>query len=97
MLPFTLLEWFQLIHISEALPTQWRTSLTSCSPRSGKTFILNQKSNSVLKLNQAVQIENVFSNNIYSEIRARYETRPTAQARFEEKYPDICLDWHDKL
>ena len=23
------------------------------------------------------------------------KTRPTAQARFEEQFPDICLDWHD--
>ena len=45
--------------------------------------------------NQAVQIESVLSKNVYSEIRAGYETRPTAQARFEEQFPDICLDWHD--
>ena len=45
--------------------------------------------------NQAVQIENVLSKNVYSEIRAGYETRPTEQARFEEQFPDICLDWHD--
>ena len=44
---------------------------------------------------QAVQIENVFSKNVSSEIRARYETRPTAQERFEKQFPDICLDWHD--
>ena len=45
--------------------------------------------------NQAVQIESVLSKNVYSEIRAGYETRPIAQARFEEQFPDICLDWHD--
>ena len=44
---------------------------------------------------QAVQIESVLPKNVYSEIRAGYETRPTAQARFEEQFPDICLDWHD--
>ena len=37
-LPFTPLEWFHLIQIFEALPTQWRKSLTSCGPKSGKTF-----------------------------------------------------------
>ena len=45
--------------------------------------------------NQAVKIENVLSKNVCSEIRAGYETRPTAQSRFEEQFPDICLDWHD--
>ena len=45
--------------------------------------------------NQAIQIENVLSKNIYSEIRAGYETTPTAQATFEEQFPDVCLDWHD--
>ena len=49
VLPFTLLEWIQLIRIFEALPTQWRTSLASCGPRSRKTFILRIKLNSALK------------------------------------------------
>ena len=93
-LPFTPLEWFHLIQIFEALPTQWRKSLTSCGPKSGKTFFLYNQIKLYLK-NQAVQIESVPSKNVYSEIRAGYETRPTAQARFEEQFPDICLDWHD--
>ena len=93
-LPFTLLEWFHLIQIFEALPTQWRKSLTSCGPKSGETFLWYNQIKLYLK-NQAVQIESVLSKNVYSEIRAGYETRPTAQARFEEQFPDICLDWHD--
>ena len=86
---FTPLEWFHLIQIFEALPTQWRKSLTSCGPKSGKTFFLYDQIKLYLK-NQAVQIENVLSKNVYSEITAGYETRPTAQARFVEH-----LDWHD--
>ena len=93
-LPFTLLEWFHLIQIFEALPTQWRKSLTSCGPKGGETFLWYNQIKLYLK-NQAVQIESVLSKNVYSEIRAGYETRPTAQARFEEQFPDICLDWHD--
>ena len=93
-LPFTLLEWFHLIQIFEAPPTQWRKSLTSCGPKSGETFLWYNQIKLYLK-NQAVQIESVLSKNVYSEIRAGYETRPTAQARFEEQFPDICLDWHD--
>ena len=87
-LPFTPLECFQLIQIFEALPTQWRKSLTSCGPKSGKTFSFYDQIKLYLK-NQAVQIENVHSKNVYSEIRARHETRPTAKARFEEQFPDI--------
>ena len=45
-LPFTPLEWFHLIQIFEALPTQWRKSLTSCGPKSGETFLWY---NSILK------------------------------------------------
>ena len=62
--------------------------------QSGKTFFLYDQIKLYLK-KQAVQIENVLSKNVYSEITARYETRPTAQATFEEQSPDMCLDWHD--
>ena len=48
-LPFTPLEWFHLIPIFEALPTQWRKSLTSCGPKSGKTIFCVIKLNSILK------------------------------------------------
>ena len=69
--------------------------MTSCKPKSGKTLFLDDQIKLYLK-NQAVQIENVVSKNVYSHFRARYETRPTAQARFEEQFPIyICLDWHD--
>ena len=94
VLSFTPLEWFHLIQIFEALPTQWRKSLTSCGPKSCETFLWYNQIKLYLK-NQAIQIESVLSKNVYSEIRAGYETRPTAQARFEEQFPDICLDWHD--
>ena len=48
-LPFTLLEWFHLIQIFEALPTQWRKSLTSCDPKVVKLFCGIIKLNSILK------------------------------------------------
>ena len=70
-LPFTPLKWFHLIQIFEALPTQWRKSLTSCGHKSGKTFFLYDQIKLYLK-NQAVQIENVLSKNVSSEIRAGY-------------------------
>ena len=49
-------EWFQLIQIFDALPTQWRTSLTFCGPKSGKSLVLNDHTKLCLK-NQVVQIE----------------------------------------
>ena len=71
-LPFTPLKWFHLIQIFEAqLPTQWRKSLTSCGNKSAKTFFLYDQIKLYLK-NQAVQIENVLSKNVSSEIRAGY-------------------------
>ena len=93
-LTLTPLEWFQLIQIFDALPTQWRTSLTSCGPKSGKAFVLNDHIKLSLK-SQVVQIDKASSKNIYSEIRSRYETKPTAQAKFEEQYSGARLDWHD--
>ena len=44
-LTLTPLEWFQLIQIFDALLTQWQTSLTSCGPKSGKAFVLNDHMN----------------------------------------------------
>ena len=79
----TLLEWFQLIQIFDALQTQWRTSLTSRGPKSVEAFVLNDQTKLRLK-NQVVQIDKGSSKNIYSEIRSRYETNPKAQAKCEE-------------
>ena len=62
-LTLTPLEWFQLILIFDALPTQWRTSLTSCGPKSGKAFVLNDYIKLRLK-NQVLQINKASSKNI---------------------------------
>ena len=62
-LTLTPLEWFQLIQIFDALPTQWRTSLTSCGPKSGKAFVLNDHIKLRLK-NQVLQINKASSKNI---------------------------------
>jgi len=96
ILTLTPLEWFQLIQIFDAPLTQWRTSLTSCRPKSGKAFVLNDHTKLSLK-NQVVQINkaSIFKEYIYLEIWSRYDTNPTAQAKFEEHYSDACFDWHN--
>ena len=87
---FTLLEMFLLMHIIDALPMQWRNSLTSCGHKSGKAFVLENYIKLSLK-NQIVLINKAISKNIYSEIRSKYETIPTAQVIYMEQYPSECL------
>ena len=46
---FILLQIFLLMQIIDALPMQWRNSLTSCGRESGKAFVLENYIKSSLK------------------------------------------------
>ena len=88
------MEIFLLMQIIDALPMQWRNSLTSCGHKSGKAFVLANYIKLSLK-NQIVLINKAVSKNIYSEIRSKYETIPTAQVRYMKQYPNECLEWQE--
>ena len=78
---FTLVEVFSLMQVIDALPIQWRNSLTSCGHKCSKTFVL--KDHIKLRLNnQEVLINKAVSKNVYNEIRSKYETPPTAQVKY---------------
>ena len=54
-LPFTPLEWFHLIQIFEALPTQWRKPSHLADPKVVKLFFCMIKLNSILKTRRTDQ------------------------------------------
>ena len=91
---FTPIEVFSLMQVIDVLPIQWRNSLTSCGHKCSKTFVL--KDDIKLHLNdQEVLINKAVSKNVYSEIRSKYETPPTAQVKYSEQYSSACLEWRE--
>ena len=42
-----------------------------------------------------VLIDKAASKVIYGEIRSKYETTPTAQAKYTEQYSSVCLEWKE--
>ena len=83
------MEVFYLMQILDALPMVWRNSLLSCGPKSGKSFVLSDHIQLRLK-NMCVAIDRAVSKNVYKEIRAKYESTPTAQKKFTELYSGKC-------
>ena len=68
--------------------------LVFCGPKSGKSFVLSDRIQLRLR-NMCVGIDKAFSKNVYKEIRAKYESTPTAQKKFTDLHSGICLDWHE--
>ena len=62
--------------------------------KGGKTFVLKDHIKLHLK-DQEVSIDKDASKHIYAEIRSKYETTPTAQAKIMEQYPTVCLEWKE--
>ena len=93
-LGFTPMEVFYLRQILDALPVQWRNSLTSCGNKGGNVFVLNDFIKLWLK-NKQVRLDKLISKNIYGVIRSKYETTPTAQSKFAEHYSSVNLDWQE--
>ena len=57
-----------------------------------KTFVL--KDHIKLHLNnQEVLINKAVSKNVYSEIRSKYETPPTAQVNYTDQFSSVYLEW----
>lgn len=91
---FTPVEVFSLMQVIDALPIQWRNSLTACGHKSNKAFVLNYHIK--LSLNdQEVLINKAVSKNVYHEVRSKYETPPTAQKKYSEQYSSACLEWRE--
>ena len=87
-------EVFLLVQVVDALLVQWRNSLALCGHKRDKTFVLNDHSKLRLK-DKEVLIDKAASKDIYGEIRSKYETTPTAQAKYMELYPSVCLEWKE--
>ena len=91
---FTPTEVFLLMQVIDALPLQWRNSLALHGQKSDKTFILIDHIKLRLK-DQEVSIDKAVSKDIYGDIRSKYETTPTAQAKYTEQYSNSCLEWKE--
>ena len=91
---FTPTEVFLLMQVIYALPVQWRNSLALCGHKRDTTFVLNDHIKLRLK-DKEVLIDKAASKDIYGEIRSKYETNPTAQAKYMELYPSVCLEWKE--
>ena len=62
--------------------------------KSDKTFVMKDHIKLRLK-DQEVSIDKAASKNTYGEIRSKYETTPTAQAKYTEQYSNVCLQWKE--
>ena len=59
--------------------------------KSDKTFVLKDHIKLPLK-DQEVLIDKATSKDIYGDKRSKYETTPTAQAKYTEQYSSVCLE-----
>ncbi len=91
---FTPVEVFLLMQVIDALPIQWRNSLTACGHKCNKVFVLYDHIKLRLN-NQEVLINKAVSKNVYCEVRSKYETPPTAQIKYSEQYSSACLEWRE--
>ena len=77
------------MQVIDALPLQWRNSLALYEQKSDKTFVLKDHTKLRLK-DQEVSMDKAASKDIYGEIRSKYETTPTVQAKYTEQYSSVC-------
>ena len=82
------------MQVIDAQRLQWRNSLALHGQQSDKTFVLKDHIKLRLK-NQEVSIDKAASKEIYGEIRSKYETTPTAQAKYTEQYSNVYLQWKE--
>ena len=83
------------MQVIDALPLQWRNSLALCGQKSDNTFVLKDHIKLRLK-DQEVLIDKAASKDIYGEIRSKYETTPTAQAKYTGQYSScVSLEWKE--
>ena len=91
------LEMFYLKRIIDALPAQYRNSLTNNTHQSRNVFVsltdhfelrLNDQNVALCKLKP-------LSKSVYREIRSNFECDPIARAKFEEKFGRTSFKWNE--
>ena len=79
---FTPKEKFQLMAITDAIPTQWRHHLKTCNNYQNNSSISNSAQ---LHLNgRNIRLDKAISKNIYKEVRSKVEIIPTAQLKYSD-------------
>ena len=82
------------MQIINALPPQWRKSLTSCGQTNRRVFVFKDQVKLRFK-NKETLISKAVSKDIYSGIRSKFETAPTAQGKYKEQFPKVDLNWQE--
>ena len=86
------LDAFKLIGVIEALPDEWRKSLSTRNFTAIEPF--NLQNEVQLSLNgQNVLLSNAVSKTVYKEIRNGIITPPTAQLKYDHQFENDKLDW----
>ena len=89
---FTPKEKFQLMAITNAIPTEWRHHLNTGDNYQNN---LTRFNSAQLHLNgHDICLDKAISKNIYNEVRSKVEIIPTAQLKYSEKY-NYQLDWKE--
>ena len=83
-----------LIRIIDALPAQYRNSLTNNTHNSRNAFVLADYFELRLN-NQNVALCKALSKFVYREIRSNFECAPTARAKLEEKFGRASFKWNE--
>ena len=81
------------MRIIDALPPQYRNSLTNNTHNSRNAFVLTDHFERLN--NQNVAQCKALSKSIYCEIRSNFECAPTAQAKFEEMLGRASFKWNE--
>lgn len=88
------LDIFRLVSVIDALPAEWRESLTTSASIDDEPFNLHNEIR--LSFNgQNVLIETVVSKTVYKELRNRIITPPTAQLNFNTRFVNDVLEWKE--
>ena len=89
------LDIFRLTSVIDAIPAEWRESLTTSAPIVGnEPFNLHYE----IKLSfngKSVLLETVFSKAVYKELQNRIITPPTAQLNFNTLFINDYLEWKE--
>ena len=82
------------MQIVNALPLQWRKSLTSCGQTNRRVFVFKDQVKLRFK-NKETLISKAVSKDIYSGIRSKFETASTAQGKYMEQFLNVDLNWQE--
>ena len=90
---FSPIERFKLMSIVDAIPREWRQIIRESTQHSLPSHIGD---NVYLKLeNSEVTLSKISSKLLYNAFKSKKQIPPTAQIKFQEKFPQLQADWKE--